>query len=104
MAKIEQRFGKSVFSLIWLGCALLGAMKTAPAQTVSEIVLHNFGRPTTGGLPYAGVIRDAAGNLYGTTASGGAANAGVVYKLDATGRVCFTPSRAGPMGETPTQG
>jgi len=86
MAKIEQRFGKSVFSLIWLGCALLGAMKTAPAQTVSEIVLHNFGRPTTGGLPYAGVIRDAAGNLYGTTASGGAANAGVVYKLDATGR------------------
>jgi uncharacterized repeat protein (TIGR03803 family) len=36
-----------------------------------------------GGGPYAGVIRDSAGNLYGTTADGGPAGRGVVYKLDA---------------------
>ena len=38
-----------------------------------------------GGYPVAGVIRDSAGNLYGTTYYGGTANAGVVYKLDTTG-------------------
>ena len=34
---------------------------------------------------HAGVIRDSAGNLYGTTELGGAANTGVAYKLDTTG-------------------
>ena len=32
----------------------------------------------------AGVVRDSAGNLYGTADYGGTANAGVVYKVDAT--------------------
>ena len=41
MAKIEQRCGKGIFSLLWLGCAS-GAVGIAPAQTVSEIV--RFGR------------------------------------------------------------
>jgi uncharacterized repeat protein (TIGR03803 family) len=50
-------------------------------------VLHSFTGGTDGGFPYAGVIRDSAGNLYGTTFAGGStANAGVVYKLDPTGR------------------
>jgi len=34
----------------------------------------------------AGVVRDPAGNLYGTTDSGGASNLGTVYKVDASGR------------------
>jgi uncharacterized repeat protein (TIGR03803 family) len=32
-------------------------------------------------IAYAGVIRDANGNLYGTTAGGGAYGLGVVWKL-----------------------
>jgi len=39
-----------------------------------------------GYLPGAGVIQDAAGNLYGTTAYGGTNNAGTVFKLDSTGQ------------------
>ncbi len=31
--------------------------------------------------PYAGVVMDNAGNLYGTTVNGGSADAGAVYKL-----------------------
>jgi uncharacterized repeat protein (TIGR03803 family) len=50
-----------------------------------ETVLHNFTGGADGGVPYAGVIRDAAGNLYGTTALGGTVGNGVVYKLHPTG-------------------
>ena len=32
-----------------------------------ETVLYSFTGGTDGGYPYAGVIRDSAGNLYGTT-------------------------------------
>jgi uncharacterized repeat protein (TIGR03803 family) len=41
--------------------------------------LHTF-RGTDGELPTAGVIFDAAGNLYGTTSNGGLAS-GIVFKL-----------------------
>ena len=47
----------------------------------SETVLHSFTGGTDGWAPFAGLIRDAAGNLYGTTASGGAYGEGVVFKL-----------------------
>jgi uncharacterized repeat protein (TIGR03803 family) len=43
-------------------------------------VLYRF-TGADGANPYAGVIRDPAGNFYGTTYQGGPANAGVVYKL-----------------------
>src|SRR5262249_27574436 len=39
-----------------------------------------------GQYPYAGVIRDSAGNIYGTTSGGGAFNNGTVFKLDAAGQ------------------
>ena len=38
-----------------------------------------------GRFPYAGVISDAAGNLYGTTAGGVQGAGGVVYKLSPSG-------------------
>lgn len=55
----------------------------------TESVIYSFTLGSDGGVPYAGVISDAAGNLYGTTAVGGnfSCNAGfndgcgVVYKL-----------------------
>jgi len=50
-----------------------------------ETVLYNFTGGADGGHPEAGVIRDSAGNLYGTTAEGGSGY-GVVYKLDASGQ------------------
>jgi uncharacterized repeat protein (TIGR03803 family) len=51
-----------------------------------ESVLYAFGAPPDGEDPEAGVIRDAAGNLYGTTAGGGAFGSGSVFELDASGR------------------
>src|SRR5262249_19526119 len=47
------------------------------------IVLHTFGLGIVDGAhPYAGLIRDGTGNLYGTTADGGATGNGAVFKLD----------------------
>ncbi|MGC9946642.1 MAG: choice-of-anchor tandem repeat GloVer-containing protein [Bryobacteraceae bacterium] len=71
-----------------IACALgVTGMAVAQAQTASEIVLQSFTTAlVNGGDPYSGVIRDAAGNLYGTTYFGGTATAGVVYKLDTAGR------------------
>jgi uncharacterized repeat protein (TIGR03803 family) len=51
-----------------------------------ETVLYSFTDQADGGSPYAGVIRDSAGNLYGTTNAGGAAGYGVVYKVDTAGQ------------------
>jgi uncharacterized repeat protein (TIGR03803 family) len=49
-------------------------------------VLHNFTGGTDGAKPEASLIMDVAGNLFGTTAAGGAAGAGTVFKVTAKGR------------------
>ena len=51
-----------------------------------ETVLHAFaGGAKDGEVPYGGLVRDSAGNLYGTTVSGGEGpcnqGCGVVFKL-----------------------
>jgi len=51
-----------------------------------ETVLHSFTGGADGGYPLAGVIFDSAGNLYGTTGGGGASGAGVVFKIDRSGK------------------
>jgi len=49
----------------------------------TETILHNFrGLKTDGRHPLAGLVRDAAGNLYGTTYSGGAyVDYGTVFEM-----------------------
>ena len=54
-------------------------------STGHETVLYSFSNGADGGFPQAGVILDSSGNLYGTTQSGGAGGAGVVYKVDTGG-------------------
>jgi uncharacterized repeat protein (TIGR03803 family) len=69
-----------------LSCALsIIAVAHAPLAA-SEIVVHNFAAPPRGTNPFAGVIRDQAGNLYGTTGFGGSANRGVVFKVNTEGQ------------------
>jgi uncharacterized repeat protein (TIGR03803 family) len=70
--------------------------------TGHETVLYSFTGGADGGSSSAGVIRDAAGNLYGTTDFGGTADLGVVFKLDTHGNetVLHTFMR-GPDGDQP---
>jgi len=61
------------------------ALAALYGQTATETVLHSFGNYPWGSDPYGMLTRDSAGNLYGTTYSGGAANLGVVFKLSPSG-------------------
>ena len=64
------------------GCGTIFKIDAAGKETV----LHSFTLMPDGAYPQAGLIRDAAGNFYGTTQEGGAYNSGTVFKLDATGK------------------
>ena len=46
-----------------------------------ETLLHSFGSS-----PYAALVVDVTGNLYGTTWSGGLNNDGTVFNIDAGGQ------------------
>ncbi len=47
----------------------------------NETVLYSFKDTPDGALPFAGLLKDKAGNLYGTTFNGGAYGYGTVFKL-----------------------
>jgi uncharacterized repeat protein (TIGR03803 family) len=50
--------------------------------TWAETILHDFDNNGSDGFyPYAGVIRDAHGNLYGTTFEGGVDSGGTVFEV-----------------------
>lgn len=62
------------------------------AQAQAFTTLYNFTGGSDGGSPYAAVIEDSSGNLYGTTFNGGdmncpndGAGCGVVYEIDSAG-------------------
>jgi uncharacterized repeat protein (TIGR03803 family) len=54
-------------------------------STRSWSLVHSFGSGADGVDPVAPLIRDKAGNLYGTTATGGTSNVGTVFKIDTSG-------------------
>jgi uncharacterized repeat protein (TIGR03803 family) len=57
---------------------------TATSGAWSETVLYNFcsvASCTDGEIPLAGLIIDSAGNLYGTTSSGGSGKGGTVFEV-----------------------
>ena len=61
----------------------------------TETVLHSFAGSPDGARPYAGLVMDGLGNLYGTTENGGASGFGTVFKVDITGAETVLHSFAG---------
>jgi len=77
----------------------------------TETVLHSFANNgKDGNTPQAGLIFDAAGNLYGTTFSGGAYNFGTAFELSPkagggwTERVLHSFNNNGKDGYNPSAG
>jgi uncharacterized repeat protein (TIGR03803 family) len=71
----------------------------------TETVLYNFsGNGGDGADPGGGLVRDGAGNLYGTTNSGGSAYFGTVFKLAKNGTETILHSFSGNDGRLPELG
>jgi uncharacterized repeat protein (TIGR03803 family) len=83
------------------GCGVVFKLDT----NGSESVLYSF-HGTDGATPYAGLIFDSLGNLYGTTTYGGTSSAcsggcGTVFKLTTTGEETVLYSFNGVDGANP---
>jgi uncharacterized repeat protein (TIGR03803 family) len=63
------------------GCGTVFELSPNSDGSWSETVLHNFKNEGDGYSPYAGLIFDASGNLYGTTQEGGFHGLGTVFKI-----------------------
>jgi hypothetical protein len=63
------------------GLTLLLPLAQAQAQGPVFTLLYSFGGPPRDGARPSALVLDKAGNLYGTTADGGAFFWGVVFKL-----------------------
>ena len=71
-------------------------------------MLHSFGAGNDGVQPYAGLITDTKGNLYGTTVGGGDYSSGIVFKVTPKGKesvlYSFCAQTNCADGENPTSG
>jgi uncharacterized repeat protein (TIGR03803 family) len=73
--------------------------------TGKESVLHSFTSGADGELPIAVVVRDPAGNLFGTTLDGGPSGVGTIFKVDSAGKETVLHSFTGsPDGSQPGGG
>jgi uncharacterized repeat protein (TIGR03803 family) len=81
----KMRLGAASAALTLAVVLVSGIVSASSAQAQTFTDLYNFTGNPDGAYPYAGLIRDTAGNLYGTTLEGGSSNSGTVFKLDASG-------------------
>ena len=77
------------------GCGVVFKLAPHSDGSWTETVLYNFAGQPDGSDPVGTLVRDAGGNLYGMTASGGSSGAGTVFKLDTTGKETVLHSFAG---------
>ena len=94
------------------GTAVLAiAVMAAPAAQSAprEKVIYSFAYGADGAAPQGGVIRDAQGNLYGTTQQGagtgcGGGGCGTVFKITPKGKETILHVFTGDDGATPVPG
>jgi uncharacterized repeat protein (TIGR03803 family) len=67
----------------------------------TETVLYDFTGGNDGAYPYAGLVRDSSGALYGTAVGGGASGVGTVFELDAVGTFTVLDTFTGKNGANP---
>ena len=76
----------AIFSMIFaLTILAMFSLSGTSAIAQTETVLHSFGSTTTDGLePFASLVMDGRGNLYGTTVYGGTAGLSTLFEMSPT--------------------
>ena len=98
-ALVRDARGNLYGTTIWGGAFGYG-MVFKLDQTGRETVLHSFTMTEGDGAdPYAGLVRDTHGNLYGTTGAGGAFSSGTVFMVDTNGNESVLYSFGGTRGD-----
>jgi uncharacterized repeat protein (TIGR03803 family) len=104
-------YGGSFATSCPIGCGVVFELTPTAHGPWEETLLYTFIGGSDGGGPEAGLVMDSAGNLYGTTFSGGSIGGncglgcGVVFKIDTAGTETVLHSFTGkPDGESPTAG
>ena len=70
-------------SKVLMGIVVILTLVSSSWATPKERVIHHF-QYLKGAVPYAGLIFDAQGNLYGTTVQGGTHGRGTAFELSPT--------------------
>ena len=83
------------------GCGVVFELSPSGSGSWAESVLYAFDDGAGGGYPYAGLIFDSNGNLYGTTAQGGNASSPACTPTDGCGVVFQMSGGAGSWKEFP---
>jgi len=103
---------KSIF-VVFVTLLLALAIVPAQAQVQKFKVLHTFhGGPNDGAAPWGVLVRDGAGNFYGTTTSGGTGRGfctnyggcGTAFKFNKSGEKIWLHSFTFPKGWSPETG
>jgi uncharacterized repeat protein (TIGR03803 family) len=77
---------RGVASAVLVGLLVFLFVSAPPASAQTFTVLYQF-RSGPGGInPYAGVVMDAKGDLFGTTYNDGAFAAGTVFRVNSSGK------------------
>lgn len=82
---------------------VLSLVASEPAHAQAYAVLRSFSSQSDGGFPTGGLVRDQAGNMYGTTAGDrGIGDYRVVFQLSSNGSLYSIsqekPTNSGPTG------
>jgi uncharacterized repeat protein (TIGR03803 family) len=86
-------YGTTLHDRLYTSLGTVFKLDTAGVRTT----LYIFGRYGDGTKPYAGLVRDGAGNLFGMTPSGhGKSRFGIVFRISPTGKEAKPHIFAGP--------
>lgn len=91
--------------IVMCACILFLVVSPWSALAQTETVIYSFLNPPDAFNPRCNLVVDTAGNMYGSTFSGGANNLGAVFKVTATGTESVLYSfTGGADGEHPIAG